>query len=248
MVNFNDSMNISKEYRERDPSNKWGKLKELYEKVGTFKEEKIPKKIHQIWLGSKIPNNLEKLSSQWKKLCEENNWEYYLWDDNTIKNLKIDNKFFNKSKNYGQKSDILRYEILKKEGGVYVDIDFIPIKIFDSFLLKLNFFVGTAFGKTPVLFNGLIGSVPEGELITNLYNIEKIEHKNPETVMSTTGPYYITKKFFECEDNRIAAFPFTYFYPYSNRKFDRVKGTNYKNYIKKETYCVHLWNCGWMKF
>ena len=46
MVNFDESMNISKEYREKIPSDKWDKLKKLYKNIVTYEEEKIPKKIH----------------------------------------------------------------------------------------------------------------------------------------------------------------------------------------------------------
>tara|TARA_R110002110_G_scaffold53643_3_gene154665 strand:- start:1286 stop:2026 length:741 start_codon:yes stop_codon:yes gene_type:complete len=246
MVNFEQSMNISKEYRERNNSEKWEYLKTLYNNLDNKSEEKIPKIIHQIWIGGVIPPHLKDLSQQWKNLCEKNGWLYYLWDDTNID--KFPNKNIEKTKNYGQKSDILRYDILKKYGGVYVDIDFVPIKIFDESVLKTNFFAGIAFGKDPVLFNGLIGTIPEGSLINELCKIEKINDKDAKKIMFTTGPYYLTNKFFKSDDDDVVAYPFTYFYPYSNRKWDRDKGTDYRNYIKDETYCVHLWNCSWMKW
>ncbi len=244
MVDFEESMNISKEYRERNDSEKWDQLRYLYNSLGDKTEEKIPRIIHQIWVGGNIPPHLKDLSEQWKNICKSNGWEYYLWDDTNINIFPNEN--IGKTKNFGQKSDILRYDILKKYGGIYVDIDFVPVKIFDDLVLKTNFFAGIAFGKDPVLFNGLIGTVPDGDLINDLCKIDKINDKDAEEIMATTGPYYLTVKFFNSKDD-VVAYPFTYFYPYSNRKWDRDKGTDYRNYIKDETYCVHLWNCGWLK-
>lgn len=245
MVEFETSMNISKEYREKNESVYWHLLKVFYENSFNKKnyELKIPKKIHQIWIGGQVPSKLKNLSDLWFKLCDENNWEYYLWDDNNIHNLISD--VFYSTNNLGQKSDILRYNILKKYGGIYVDMDFVPIKMFDDFMLKNDFFAGIAYESNPILYNGLIGSVNDGILISDLCNIENVKSSNHEEIMETTGPYYLTKKFFKYKKG-IVAYPLTYFYPYSNRDFDRNKGNDYKNYIKDETCCVHLWNCSWM--
>lgn len=59
--------------------------------------------------------------------------------------LKNTNPYINGS-NYGEKSDVLRYEILQQFGGIYVDCDFECLKSFDS-LLSCNFFSG--FSNTP---------------------------------------------------------------------------------------------------
>lgn len=238
-------MNVSKEYKERNNSQLWDLLKSDYENniKKDCTELQIPKKLHQIWIGNKLPDELKKLSESWQELCISNNWEYFFWNDENIEHLK--NEIFNSTTNFGQKSDILRYNILKLYGGVYVDMDFIPIKIFDDFLLKNPFFCGIAYESTPTLYNGLIGSSKDGELITKLCDIELIKNSNAEEVMETTGPYYLTRKFFEYKKNEIA-YPLTYFYPFSNRNFDRYIGDDYKNYIKNETYCVHLWKCSWM--
>ena len=53
------------------------------------------------------------------------NWTLKLWTDENIKDLNFDNRdIFDKADNYGMKSDILRYEILYREGGIYIDIDY----------------------------------------------------------------------------------------------------------------------------
>jgi hypothetical protein len=58
------------------------------------------------------------------------------------KKFKMKNKdAFSGATNYGEKSDILRYEILSQFGGIYVDCDFECLKPFDD-LLSCAFFTG----------------------------------------------------------------------------------------------------------
>lgn len=58
--------------------------------------------------------------------------------------------------NYGQKTDILRYELLQKFGGLYVDMDMECIQSLDH-LHNLAFYTGFSNTGTVELNNGLIG-------------------------------------------------------------------------------------------
>lgn len=91
----------------------------------------IPKKIHQIWIGeSEIPKS-------WQIDCEEiknrhDDWEYIFWDNQKVdlelkkmpENVKEKYKYFFNEKQWAYASDILRYWIIYKYGGVYLDCDF----------------------------------------------------------------------------------------------------------------------------
>ena len=73
----------------------------------------IPKLIHQIWLGDmKLPKSCISWMKSWKKFNPD--WEYKLWDEDNIRELKInDFDVYSKKINPGFRSDILRYIILK---------------------------------------------------------------------------------------------------------------------------------------
>ena len=45
-------------------------------------QPKIPKRIHQIWLGGKFPDKYVKIQESWRN--NHPNWEYFLWTDNSI--------------------------------------------------------------------------------------------------------------------------------------------------------------------
>jgi mannosyltransferase OCH1-like enzyme len=102
---------------------RWNILEELYEKnfLNPINPNynTLPKKIHQIWLGSPIPDRYKKLCDTWKYYNPQ--WEYKLWTDDNIDEIHLsDKKLFDSIKNLGQKSDYLRYHILNQIGGVYV--------------------------------------------------------------------------------------------------------------------------------
>ena len=116
----------------RNLEDKWQILRDLYDKnLKRTGIEKIPATIHQIWLGSKVPERILKNAKSIKSANP--GYEYKLWTDADAEAFHFDNKkIFNEVKNFGQKSDILRYAILKKYGGIYLDTDFIGIKSFDN--------------------------------------------------------------------------------------------------------------------
>jgi len=95
--------------------------------------KKFNKTIHQIWFQGKdkVPNkfllNIEKTKKNLK------NWNYILWDNNSIKELlkTMNPKYLRQYNNYKhlhQKVDYGRYCILYKLGGFYVDMDAYIIK------------------------------------------------------------------------------------------------------------------------
>jgi len=70
----------------------------------------IPKIIHQIWLGSPLPEKYKQLQKSWLKYHPD--WHYYLWTEKEIAAFGLTNQaLYDATSNYGEKSDIARYEI-----------------------------------------------------------------------------------------------------------------------------------------
>lgn len=88
------------------------------------------------------PNNKDKWHPTWK-ICytswERSIYTTNLWDDNRIDSeLELDNKDFYKILNtlpLVYKLDYIRYIILEKYGGMYVDMD---VELIQNFIPKLN--------------------------------------------------------------------------------------------------------------
>lgn len=186
--------------------------------------------IHQIWLnlgaGPNIPEKYKSYQESWIK--NHPDWKYILWTDKSANKFLSNNfpeyiKSYNSVKYPIMKVDILRYFILKKLGGLYVDIDFFSINSLEDYLNKFPdiniFFVNTPepvikfpFYKTRVS-NSLIYSKnisdPFWDLVISelFFRIKNLKFINQiQYVLKSTGPILlndILKKLSESEINNI---------------------------------------------
>lgn len=248
---FDESMTLSLEYNNsRTYQNRWDILIQRYNliKDTPLQQAKIPKIIHQVWIGGNMPQREQELCNQVKNFAQLNNWEYFLWTEDDICQLSefknIDE--FNSTPNNGQKSDIIRSQILYERGGVYLDTDFILLKTFDD-LLDLDFFCGVAYDGAPSLFNGLIGTTPRNTIIADMLNLDmNIGYSDGMDIINTTGPYLTTRKVFKHIENfnNMLVLPVSFFYPFPNT--DINKQPDYKAYLRPETIACHIWSGSWM--
>ena len=91
---------------------------------------KIPKIFHQIWLGQSPPAVKRAwINNNHKKLLKEGGWTIMLWGSDTLnsthfpKTYKYIKKAISMNKPWAMVADIMRYEILYKYGGVYMDVN-----------------------------------------------------------------------------------------------------------------------------
>ena len=228
----------------------WNIIKHTYNNYITSDKgkEAIPKIIHQIWIGGKMPDQEKRACAAIRQRCEDGAWEYKLWGNDDITGLgNFKNKdLFDRTPNFGQKSDILRNFILHEYGGVYLDTDFILVKLFDE-LLDLDFFCGLCYNDWPSMVNSILGSKPKSKTIAAMLSYDKeLAWHDGMAVIDSTGPWHTTRKALETIDSKTVVFPNSYFYPYPCFEKLRSKGSNPLDYIKPETFCIHLWNSRWM--
>ena len=215
-----------------------------------YSELFIPKKIHQIWLGDKKP---PKKCLSWMKSWQKFNpeWEYKLWDEERIKHLDIkDFNIYSKKINPGYRSDILRYIILNKYGGLYVDTDFECLKSIPSNILKYKFIAGTMFGNKPCLGNSILFSSPNYILLKKILNQIKLTKYEDDinSIIKNSGPEIVTKEYFSLKDligKESLILPSNYFYPYPNFMLNK-QNDKYKE-IEDISIGIHHWEMSWMK-
>lgn len=191
----------------------------------------IPKIIHQIWLG---PN---KKPDIWMKSWYDDyiqaypDWTYKLWTEKEINKLKLVNlKQYNYEPFYNGKSDIARYEILFRYGGVFIDADSLWIKdnniSLDKILqMKLVLEQGMFAAEEPInkwsIANGVIGFTKGHFILRQLiifihknYFFMKIIKKlnKQKQVWQVTGPKIFTDIL---KHNKLKALESFHFYPES---------------------------------
>jgi mannosyltransferase OCH1-like enzyme len=213
----------------------------------------IPKLIHLIWLGGSLPDKFKYTVSEIKKINHD--YEIKEWNDNNIDFTLVNNDLFNKTQNLGSKSDILRFELLKKYGGIYMDYDFIAMKKFDE-LLQYDFFAGS--GDNETVWNSIVASIPEHKIVNSflegLKDVPPIgagKH-NISTVMELTGPNYLTRTVLRYKDlPGVKIFKKNYFFPFDASIREETKGLTetdierIKTYTQPETFCIHFHTCEW---
>lgn len=227
-------------------------FKNLYETNCTYlnnseSELKIPKIIHQIWLGSEVPELFEKLQQTWIQQHMGRDWLYKLWTDADVAQMQLYNQeFYDATDNYGTKSDILRWELLYHFGGVYVDMDFECLQALDQFHYTYDFYTGLQPLDTLFVQLGaaLVGSIPGHPILQHCIETIKYDwhhHGAPKK----TGPVHFTKSFYLCagmNENKDIALPAFYFYPLGCRETN----IDVNEWIKHGAYAVHWWAKSWM--
>lgn len=227
-------------------------FRDLYDKhnlsnVSPSNELTIPKIIHQVWLGSPLPEIFEPYMRSWVEHHLGRDWQYKLWTDEDVEKIELDNQqYYDAVDNYGIKSDILKWEIIYRYGGVYIDMDFECLQPLDVFHYTYDFY--TALQPLDALFvqlgAALFGARPGHPILQ--YCIESIKDDWHEMgAPKKTGPVHFTKSFYKAagQDGNIdIAFPASYFYPLGCRETE----VDRQQWLKKGAFAVHWWAKCWM--
>jgi mannosyltransferase OCH1-like enzyme len=255
----------SKAHQRRIRSKGWRLFEDSYETYLARKErllqercERIPHKIHLIWLGTPMPDFCRTMVDSWKAFHPT--WEVKLWTDADIPSFKLKNqKAFDASNNWGEKADIFRYEILLREGGLYADAaDFECLRSFDDLHATCDFFAGVAYGKNSYVYNGLIGCRPNHPVMKQCVDSIKVGtgDDSRQRIVNETGPILLSKCFKRhllsnrLENDISVAFPTVVFYPFPERlrkTFSSIALVK-QRYAYPEAYAIHYWSSTWAPF
>ncbi|MGA9530564.1 MAG: glycosyltransferase [Candidatus Babeliales bacterium] len=237
----------------------------------------IPRIIHHIWLGSPFPSGYEEWYQTWRSFHpqwstvfwtdREENYDkgavvVYSFDElkeqlkqNVPVHIVVDIRFlvlvnqeaFDEAVNYGERSDILRFEVLEHIGGLYVDTDFECLRSFDILQKSYECYTGLQPLDTGCvqLGSALISSIPHHPFIKRC--VETVPaNRDKKRIIERTGPLFFTYCFVcSCIDNpriNLIAFPAHYFYPCSYHEVGLPKNF----WLKKHAYAVHHWEGSWL--
>jgi mannosyltransferase OCH1-like enzyme len=219
---------------------------------------KIPTTIHNVWLGRELPLYYKKKMKDWRK--KHPVWRKICWTEQLIKkhytNNFLNQKTFDSAilrKNYAKASDVARYEIIYKFGGLYVDVDFECFECFDDLHKSYDFYASL---EHPLIasggcLNGVFGSKSGHPILELCMNDIKSHEDNPpafdycktnidlelERTWILTGPGVFTKSIFfgkNREKNFDIIFPYQCFSPID---------MNMERKIKLESFCYHSYKC-----
>lgn len=198
----------------------------------------IPKKIHQIWVG---PNTMPPKSIEFiediKKLHPD--YEYRLWTDSDLTPANFSNLLVIQSTPiYAQKADIMRYEILYRHGGIYLDIDFEIFKPLTPLLTADLVVCNEDEHIDKYITNAFIcSSIENPDMKRCVENIGKTTLGDRHQVNVTTGPYYL-RKHIRLEYANVLPTHVMYPTHYTQRGYRPDK-------FLPDTYGMHHWDKNW---
>ena len=124
----------------------------------------IPRVIHHIWLGGKMPPSIKSVYENNKKILSD--FDHRLWGEGDIPNsLPPTIKQALNKKVWAFVSDYMRFHFLKKYGGIYLDSDMIVLRDLAP-LLHEDCFAGINHERSSI-YCGIIGAAPQKEIIKN---------------------------------------------------------------------------------
>lgn len=246
-----------------DAKNEWQVVKRLYtrflvEDLDWSDDVRIPKIIHHIWLGSPLPEKCRILRETWIK--NHPDWKFVLWTDAEIAQFGLENKdIYDASSNWGEKSDIARYEIVHRYGGLYVDTDYESVKPMDVLHHCLDFYTGiyanNGSGKSSnmTMGMGLIGARAGHPIlraaIDGLKGTPSTKNTNTSGILARTGPYYWTRIVIATagrENLRDVVLPPMFVYPTPISARGHSLEDQHKNFFTNSTFANHVWHMSWI--
>ena len=196
----------------------------------------IPKKLHFIWIGdeSKMP---DRCMDTW--MSKNRDYKVNIWTNKSItnrfwKNAKQLHEMLEK-KDYAGASDVMRYEILYEEGGVYVDADSVCLKPLEDWLLDCNAFAvwEQEHIRNNLVANGFIGGVPGAEVWKMCMDgVAKEDCTRMELAWKITGPMLLTNIYFQQQPD-LTVYPSHFFMPRHH--------TGFKSNATGHRFADHIW-------
>lgn len=211
----------------------------------------IPKIFHFIWLGNKpLTKEMQEYIASWKK--HHPDWEFKLWKDTDVEKFGLKNKYlYTHSTNMGKRSDIARYEILYRYGGVYVDTDFECFAPITPICQKTNFFAALDDAAASLYcFNGIIGTQPRHPILRaciNKLTSHSLRNESANAILQQTGPEFFTaviKQYWKAEVN-ILLLPYSYLIALP-RELAALPREKKLKYITPITFAMHHWHGSWL--
>lgn len=197
----------------------------------------IPRVLHRIWLDEPVPAEYDAYWERFRELHPD--WQLVTWDDSSKLDWLRCRATYDQATTHAGRSDVLRYEILAAQGGVYVDTDVEPLRALDELLEDDRPFA--AWEDDTVLCPTVMGASaghPAVEALLLALPAWAARHR-PSEPNKQTGPLFLTEVWRPRADVR--RLPPSAFYPVGWWERDLLGNVEYP----PESFAVHHWAKGW---
>ncbi len=197
----------------------------------------IPKKIHYVWVGGKdMPKMAQTCLQSWKKKLPD--FEIIRWDETNSPMTAPYVQHMYQAKKWAFVSDYIRFWVLAKEGGVYLDTDSLVLKHFGPELTDSTEF-DTFFSKMQdgYIGCGVIGAKANDPFIKAIL----ADYETTDPNMFETCPQVVTRMYNVLKPSHVKLFDTRYLNPCTQEE----RRTPEK---LKDAYVDNLYAASWVRF
>lgn len=232
----------------------------------------IPKIIHQIWSGvdEPLPEHFKLLGDTWKE--DYPSWKYIEWDNKMMESFVQEHyphywKAYKDFQYNVQRWDAIRYLILDKIGGMYVDYDYESIIPLDALLIDKSCCFAMEpqshchlFNKSVMFNNAMMACVPGHffmkKIVEKVFSDEVVYYKNARKdicVWQTTGPWNLIELYEQAtpeEKEKIYLIPDKFVTPFDVMQARRFRMGEMSSELEdclNEAYAMHYFYNGWLQ-
>ncbi len=204
-------------------------------KLRRWRALRIPRTIHRVWLGeNEMPAECEGFASTF--VHQNPGWEMRLWTEADLPSLDITDSERARARSASELSDLVRYELLHRFGGVYVDTDVECRRPLTALLRGIDAFA--ALESPGCVGSAVLGSVPGHPVFVRAARLVRQTLGTGTNYPDASGPYFLSLIIEQERD--VAIFATQLFYPYSWKELER------RNETFPGAYTVHHWAMSWV--
>jgi mannosyltransferase OCH1-like enzyme len=186
---------------------------------------RIPRIFHQIWVGpDPFPDEFARYQQTWLDLNP--GWELKFWTDENLpprEELRR-SEAADRLRIPVERADILRLEVLWRDGGVHVDTDFECCRPIEPLIENAEFFIGV---RKPGRLNGaLMGSVPNHPLLKRCLAEIEPQDSYGRYAKEATGPQFLDRLLLD--QPGVVFVPPEHFYPRNPEQLDHAYAIHHK--------------------
>ena len=197
---------------------------------------RIPPTIHRVWLGGRsIPEEHEHFGETFAR--HHPDWEMRLWTDKDLPELGIGAEEREHARTHSELSNLVRYEVLHRHGGVYVDTDVECKRRLTPLLRGIDAFA--ALEVPGGIGTAVLGSVAGHPTFARAARLARDTLGTGVHSPDANGPRFLGL-IVEQESN-VAIFGARLFYPYLWDEPER-RGEAFP-----DAYAVHHWTLSWVR-
>jgi inositol phosphorylceramide mannosyltransferase catalytic subunit len=204
-------------------------------KLKRWRTVRIPQVIHRVWLGeSEMPAEYEAFGESFERHHPE--WEMRLWTDADLPQLDITDADRARARTASGLSNLVRYEVLHRFGGLYVDTDVECLRDLTPLLRGVDAFA--ALESPGVVGTAVLGSVPDHPAFARAARLARRTLGVGPQPRDANGPYLFS--LILEQHPTLTIFDSSVFYPYSWSEPQR------RHEDFPDAYAVHHWSMSWL--